>query len=42
MSLKSTPLLWLKNLKGKDQAEDLGIDGKITLQWILRKYGGKV
>jgi hypothetical protein len=28
--------------EGKDHSEDLGVDGKILLQWILGKYGGKV
>jgi hypothetical protein len=31
----------LENLKGKDNAEHLGIDGKI-LEWILGKQGRKV
>jgi hypothetical protein len=30
-----------ENINGKDQAEDLGVDGKIILEWILGKYGGK-
>jgi hypothetical protein len=25
------------NLKGRDRADDLGVDGKITLEWILGK-----
>jgi hypothetical protein len=29
---------WFENLKGRDQlAEDLGLDGKIMLEWILEK-----
>jgi hypothetical protein len=28
---------WLEGLKGRDHSEDLGIDGKIILEWILRK-----
>jgi hypothetical protein len=24
-------------LKGRDHSEDLGVDGRIILQWILRK-----
>jgi hypothetical protein len=31
----------LKNLKGRDHSEDLGRDGKIILEWILGKQGGK-
>jgi hypothetical protein len=30
------------NLKGKDRAEYLGVDGRIILEWILRKKGGNV
>jgi hypothetical protein len=32
----------MKNLKEGDHSEDLGIDGKITLDWVLGKYGGKI
>jgi hypothetical protein len=32
----------LENLKGRDHSEDLGIDGNVILEWILRKQGGKV
>jgi len=31
-SFKAQDLLW-----GRDHSEDLGIDGKIILEWILRK-----
>jgi hypothetical protein len=26
----------------EDHSEDLGVDGKIILEWLLRKWGGKV
>jgi len=32
---------WSENLKGRDDSEDLGVDGKIT-EWILRKEGRNV
>jgi hypothetical protein len=28
-------LFWLENLKGRDQSEELDVDGKIILEWIL-------
>jgi hypothetical protein len=28
-------IFWLENLKGRDHLEDLGIEGKIILEWIL-------
>jgi hypothetical protein len=31
-----------KYLKGKDLLEDLDVDGKIILEWILGKRSGKV
>jgi hypothetical protein len=34
--------VWLENLKGRDHSEDLGVDGKIMLEWILITYDGKV
>jgi hypothetical protein len=33
---------WLENLKEEDHPEDLGVDGKIVLEWILVKEGRKV
>jgi hypothetical protein len=35
-------LFWLDSLKGKDLSKDLGIDGKLILEWSLGKYGGKM
>jgi hypothetical protein len=29
-------------LIGRDYAEDQGVDGKIVLEWILRKCGWKM
>jgi len=34
--------LWSENLTGRDHSEDLGIDGKIILEWILGRYCGEV
>jgi len=30
-------IFWLENLKGRDHLEDTGVDGKIILEWVLRK-----
>jgi len=35
-------VFWLENLKGRDHSEDLGVDGRVILEWISEKYGGKV
>jgi len=29
----------LENLKERDSLEDIVLDGKITIKWILNKYG---
>jgi hypothetical protein len=33
---------WSEKLKLRDQLEDLEVNGKIILEWILRKHAGKV
>jgi hypothetical protein len=30
-------VFWLENLKGRDHLVDLGVDGKVILEWILGK-----
>jgi hypothetical protein len=35
-------MFWLENLKGRDHFKDLGVDGKVILEWILRKRCGNV
>jgi len=35
-------IFWLENLKGRDQLEELGVHGKIILELILGKSGGKL
>jgi hypothetical protein len=32
---------WWGNLTGRDHLEDLGIDGRIILNWIFKKCGGE-
>jgi hypothetical protein len=32
----------MENLKGRDHSEELRINGRIILEWILGKLGGKV
>jgi hypothetical protein len=31
--------LWLEILKGRDHSEDLSVDGRIILKWILGEIG---
>jgi hypothetical protein len=35
-------VLWFEKLKVRDSSEDLGVDGRIILEWILGKLGGKM
>jgi hypothetical protein len=30
-------IFWLEDLKGRVQSEDIGVDGRIILEWILGK-----
>jgi hypothetical protein len=32
----------LENNRGRDHSEELGVDERIILEWILEKQGGKV
>jgi hypothetical protein len=32
----------LENLTGRDHMENLGIDGKVILGWMLRRWGRRV
>jgi hypothetical protein len=34
-------VFWLENLNRRDHSEDLSIDGKIILEWVLMKWSGK-
>jgi len=31
--------IWVGKPEGKNQLEDPGIDGRVTLRWIFRKWG---
>jgi hypothetical protein len=33
---------WPENLRGRDHLEDVGIVGRLTLKWILRKLSGRI
>jgi hypothetical protein len=42
MGKKNSQNVSLGNLKGRDRTEDVGVDGRITLEWILGEQSGKV
>jgi hypothetical protein len=33
---------WSENLKGREHTEDMGIDERRTVKWILGEQGGSV
>jgi hypothetical protein len=33
---------WFNYLKGRDHLENLGVDGKVMLEWISGKQGGNM
>jgi hypothetical protein len=35
--MRNAYTILVENLKGRDHSEDLGVDGKIILEWILGK-----
>jgi hypothetical protein len=30
-------ICWFENLQGRDHSEDLSLDGKVTVEWILKE-----
>jgi len=32
---------WLGNLRERNHLEDLGVDGRMTLKWISKKWDGR-
>jgi hypothetical protein len=33
--------VWLENMKGLDRLEDLDVDKRIILEWMLKTWGGQ-
>jgi hypothetical protein len=42
VDIKNATQFWLKRLRGRDHTEDLGLDGRIALKWILQKQDWRV
>jgi hypothetical protein len=40
--MRNPYIILVEDLKDRDGSEDLGVDGRIILEWILGKLGGKV
>jgi hypothetical protein len=38
----TVPMGAASSTHGRDHSEDVGVDGKIILEWILEKQGGKL
>jgi hypothetical protein len=34
-------VFWWGNLKERNPLEDLGVDGRVVLKWISKKWGGQ-
>jgi len=34
--------IWLRNLNGRDELLDVSVDGRIKLEWMLKKQDGEV
>jgi hypothetical protein len=35
-------VFWLENLRERDLMEDIGVDGRKILKWILKKWYGAI
>jgi hypothetical protein len=40
--MKNTFNVLVGKPEGKNHSEDLGVDGRIILEWILGKLGGRI
>jgi hypothetical protein len=40
--MKNACRIWSGNLTGRDHSEDLGVNGRLILEWILGKQDGKL